>query len=251
MNKPPELDVRSAAARRRFYLSRARRLNTRGAGSDMDNLMEMPRTGSGVAHVVDAIFGDISVFLIDAFAVAAYAPERLPKDVCYFVAAKRYGDAQARLRAAKWNETRTLAFPDGALGLFGSAWTEDAGRKIDLLTSEQAWGLEAFAAPVSRDANGERVIPVPYLVLMKLDSARGIDQADLARILGRLSSEQVDDVIRIVERHYSDPSAADDVWQYHENGKREYETVACDADAELFAPPRRHVNVPERPRVPR
>ena len=51
-----------------------------------------------------------------------------------------------------------------------------------------------------------------------------IDQADLARILGRLSSEQVEDVIRTVQRHYHDPSAADDLRQYHEIGKWEYQT---------------------------
>ena len=101
------------------------------------------------------------------------------------------------------------------------------GQEIDLITSEQAWAGEAFAAPLARDPNGERAIPLAYLVLMKLDSARAIDQADLARVLGRLAPEQVEDVIRIVERHYRDPSAADDLRQYHEVGKWEYETDAA------------------------
>ena len=193
----------------------------------MQHLMEMARTPNGVARVIEPIFGDIPVFLVGAFAAAAYAPERYTKDVDYFVTADRYGDTQARLRAADWKQTRTLAFPNAALGLFGSAWTPNAGGpEIDLITSEQAWAREAFAAPVSRDTNGERVIPLAYLVLMKLDSARGIDQADLGRILGRLSAEQVEDVIRIVERHYRDPSAAEDLRQYHEIGKWEYETDA-------------------------
>jgi hypothetical protein len=61
---------------------------------------------------------------------------------------------------------------------------------------------------------------------MKLDSARVIDQADLARILGRLSAEHVEDVIRTVQHHYHDPSTADDLRQYHEIGKWEYETEA-------------------------
>jgi hypothetical protein len=100
----------------------------------------------------------------------------------------------------------------------------EGGQEIDLITSEQPWAREAFAVPVSRDANGQRVIPLAYLVLMKLDSSRAIDQADLSRILGRLSSERVEDVIRTVERHYHEPSAAEDLRQYHEIGKWEYET---------------------------
>lgn len=59
---------------------------------------------------------------------------------------------------------------------------------------------------------------------MKLASSRSIDQTELARILGRLPPEQVEDVIRTVERHYHDPSAAEDVRQYHKIGKWEYET---------------------------
>ncbi|HTW82843.1 MAG TPA: hypothetical protein VMD91_02105 [Candidatus Sulfotelmatobacter sp.] len=74
-----------------------------------------------------------------------------------------------------------------------------------------------------RDRNGERVIPLAYLVLMKLDSARAVDQGDLTRTLGRLDAEQVDAIVSIVERYYGDPAAADDVRQYHEVGRWEYE----------------------------
>ncbi len=204
----PQIDVSSAAARRRFFLGRALRLNTRGSGSDMSRLMELPRTANGAGRVVEAIFGDVPVFLVGAFAAAAYAPERYTKDVGYFVAAEHYEDARSRLRAGEWKMTRALAFPNAALGLHGSAWApRDGGQEIDLITSAQAWAREAFAVPASRDANGEHVIPLAYLVLMELDSSRAIDQADLARMLGRLSSERVEDVIRTVERHYHDPSA--------------------------------------------
>lgn len=178
--------------------------------------------------MVEPIFGDVPVFLVGAFAAAVYAPERYTKDVDYFVAADRYEDAQARLRNCAWKKTRTLTFPNAALGLYGSAWTpRDGGQEIDLITSDQAWAGDAFLAPISRDANGQRVIPLAYLVLMKLDSARAVDQADLARVLGRLSADQVEDVIGIVQRHYHDPSAADDLRQYHEIGKWEYETDAA------------------------
>jgi hypothetical protein len=150
-----QIDVSSAAARRRFFLSRARRLNARGAGSEMRLLMAMPRTANGIVRIVEAIFGDIPVFLVGAFAAAAYAPERYSNDIGYFVAAQRYDGAQARLLASDWKKTRTLMFPNAGLGLYGSAWAPPAsGQEIDLITSEQAWAREAFAAPVSYAVNG-------------------------------------------------------------------------------------------------
>lgn len=191
----------------------------------MRRLMEVPRSTNGDHRVLESIFGDVPVFLIGAFAAAVYAPERYTKDVDYFVTAERYDDAQDCLRSRGWKVARTLVFPNAGLGLRGTVWTpRGGGQEIDLITSEQGWAAEAFAAPVSRTANGERVIPLAYLVLMKLDSARAIDQADLARILGRLSANELDVVIGTVERHYNDPSAADDLRQYHEIGKWEYET---------------------------
>jgi hypothetical protein len=225
MHERFRVDVTSAASRRRFFLSRAARLNTRGTGSDMRVLMEMPRTKIGAERVVEAIFGDVPVFLIGAHAAAAYAPERSTNDVDYFVAADHYEDAQARLHAGGWKQTRTLTFMNAVLGLHGSAWApHDAGLEIDLITSDQPWVQEAFGAPVARNANGDRVIPLAYLVLMKLDSARAIDQADLSRMLGRVSPQTLEGIIRIVQRHYGDPSAAEDLRQYHELGKWEYET---------------------------
>ena len=41
---------------------------------------------------------------------------------------------------------------------------------------------------------------------MKLDSARGIDQGDLTRMLGRLSASEIERTVRIVERHHGDPT---------------------------------------------
>jgi hypothetical protein len=58
---------------------------------------------------------------------------------------------------------------------------------------------------------------------MKLDSARSTGQGDLQRMLGLLGAEAVEEIIAIVERHYGDPAAADDLRQYHEIGRWEYD----------------------------
>jgi hypothetical protein len=58
---------------------------------------------------------------------------------------------------------------------------------------------------------------------MKLDSARGVDQGDLTRMLGRLEDSEVEAIARIVERHSHDPQAADDARQYALLGRMEWE----------------------------
>lgn len=58
---------------------------------------------------------------------------------------------------------------------------------------------------------------------MKLDSARGVDQGDLTRMLGRLEDSEIEAIVRIVDRHSHDPQAGDDVRQYAFLGRLEWE----------------------------
>jgi hypothetical protein len=67
-------------------------------------------------------------------------------------------------------------------------------------------------------------MPLPYLVLMKIDSARGVDQGDLTRLLGRIDAPSVEAIVTIVERHYGKGLIADDVRQYAEIGRWEYDS---------------------------
>ena len=57
---------------------------------------------------------------------------------------------------------------------------------------------------------------------MKIDSARGIDQGDLTRMLGRVDDDELKRIVTIVDRHSHDPQAADDVRQYAVLGKLEW-----------------------------
>ncbi len=97
-------------------------------------------------------------------------------EIDYFTVGERFAQAEAHLAAGGWKRLRTLIFPNARLGLFGSAWRPaERGREIDLIASDAPWASAAFAAPMSYDRNGRRVIPLPFLALMKLDSARGVD----------------------------------------------------------------------------
>lgn len=199
------------------------RLQTRGSGSDLRRLMEAPRANS--AAMASNLFGDIPVMLIGAHAANAYMPPRHTKDVDFLVPQERLADVEALLQAAGWTKSRDLFFPNAKLGLAGSAWhCSEPEQEIDIITSAQPWVEAAFHAPVSQDQNGARVLPLPFLVLMKLDSARTTDQGDLSRMLGRLSDNEIDHVVTVVARYYDDAQAADDIRQYALIGRWEYET---------------------------
>jgi hypothetical protein len=68
---------------------------------------------------------------------------------------------------------------------------------------------------------------------MKIDSARGIDQGDLTRMLGRLDEEQVEEIVRIVGRYVHDAQAADDVRQYALLGRMEWDSHARRRDGSV------------------
>ena len=184
----------------------------------------MSRRPPRLAIVPREVFDEIPAMLIGAHAAAAYAPARQTDDIDFIVEHARFAEAEAKLIASGWKKTTSLGFPGTSLGLYGSAWQHENGMDLDIMSSPQAWCQEAFDASVSRDPNGARVLPLPYLILMKLDSARGVDQGDLTRILGRLNDAEVERVVALVERHYTDRQVAEDIRQYATIGRWEWET---------------------------
>lgn len=216
----PRLDPSSAASRRRFFIERAFRMRTRGSGSDLTRLLAQP-----LKNPVDmAVLDGIPAMLIGAHAAAAYAPARMTADVDIVVPAEHYAEAEAKMRADGWENVNELIFHGSRLGLRGGAWAKPGIEEKDLMTSEQPWLREAFAHEAVLRSDGLRVIPRDFLILMKLDSARGIDQGDLNRILGRMSPEEVEQTAVVVARHYHDDQVVEDLRQSAEIGRWEYET---------------------------
>ncbi len=189
--------------------------------------------------MIEEIFQDQPVCFIGAHAAAAYAPERMTNDVGCFTTFNAYEVATGLLQASGYRKDGDLKFLTIALGLFGSRWlAKDGVQPLDLISTEQAWAIEAFREPAQFTKEGDRVIPLAYLVLMKLDAARSIDQGDLSRMLGRLSDAELDIVSTVVEKYYGhDPAALEDVRQYAEVGRWEYETEGQIVDRSIVDPP--------------
>lgn len=214
------LDFSQASARRRFFLERGLRKRPVGSGSNLERLMKIPRD----LHWIDTneLFGDIPTVVVGGVATRIYSPERATKDIDLLVDHTRFAEASDKLGKAGYQKDDTLFFPNASLGLYGEAWFKGASH-IDLLSTPQKWGKKALVKPVI-DPTGLPIIRLPYLVLMKFDSARAQDQADLSRMLGRLSEEECEELIREVARHSNDPSFADDVRQYAQLGRWEWES---------------------------
>jgi len=210
----------TAKGRRRFYLDVGLRKRPTGSGSNMETLMQSEREKLFID--MESLFGDIPAAVVGGVATRAYSPERKTKDIDVLVDHARYDDAVAGLPPLGWRNDGELYFPNSLLGLYGSAWLKD-GRKLDVLATDQVWAEEALSQK-AYDQTGLRVIGLPYLVLMKIDSARGIDQGDLTRMLGLLDDAEVERVVAVVARHYRDPHGAEDVRQYAQLGKLEYWT---------------------------
>lgn len=191
--------------------------------------MELPRGEAPVS--LDDLFGDLPVMVIGGVATRAYAPERQTKDIDVMVEHERFAGATSTLAAHGWKKNVDRLFPNASLGLYGEAWERD-GKLLDIISTDQEWGREAFGTASTFDATGLRVIPLAYLTLMKIDSARGIDQGDLTRMLGRLDDEQIEAIAAIVDRHAHDPQAAEDVRQYAALGRMEWDSHRSPTDTQ-------------------
>ncbi|MFO7536883.1 MAG: hypothetical protein R6X32_02350, partial [Chloroflexota bacterium] len=90
----------------------------------------------------------------------------------------------------------------------------------DLIFGKQQWLDEALAKR-QQDPAGYPVLALPYLVLMKLDVSRSQDVADISRMLGWASSEDLEGVREVIA-HYS-PLDSEDLESMIYLGQKEQE----------------------------
>ncbi|MHB8141835.1 MAG: hypothetical protein ACYDHD_11405 [Vulcanimicrobiaceae bacterium] len=221
------IDITDASARRRFYLSRSLRKHPIGAGSNLSALMALPRIPLPMNFA--ELFQNEPWCLIGGVATRAYMPERTTRDIDILVAHPATIDKI--LRDNTWTYDQELFFPNTTLALCGTSYHKDH-IVLDVFSSEQTWVAEALRTP-TYDQTGVRVAPLAYLVLMKIDSARGVDQGDLQRMLGRVNDSQLNDIVAIIEKYSHDPQAADDVRQYAQLGRWERQQPQRNHDLDI------------------
>jgi hypothetical protein len=173
----------------------------------------------GTWNEVDVLEG-IPYAVIGGVATRAYMPERTTADLDLLVEPENVEPALRQLEAKGYEpRSRPLAFFDTRLGLSGCRLL--GARPIDLLSSTQAWVHQAVRETRS-DRIGLPVVALPYLVLLKLDASRGVDQGDLTRMLGFASEEDLNRVREVVARWL--PADREDLEQYIAIGRFEVGT---------------------------
>lgn len=139
---------------------------------------------------------DIPWIIAGAVATRAYMPERVTKDLDILVRRADGDEVQERLEEAGYTYVTELAIP-------GFLMRSPEGVEVDVILGEYPWLDEALANP-HEDPAGYPVLDLPYLVLMKMVSYRLQDTADLSRMLGLASDEELDRVREVVARYAPD-----------------------------------------------
>lgn len=154
----------------------ARRHQRAGAGSLPAFLAQ--RTVEMAWTDLTPILAPIHWAVVGAAATRLYMPERITRDLDVAIQAEDAHAARKKLADARFVH-------QGDLSIGGSTWQSPDGQWIDVIEAREAWWRDALtAAQSNRDAQGLPILPLPYLVLMKFQSGRAQDVADVTRMLG-------------------------------------------------------------------
>ncbi|MBI4492411.1 MAG: hypothetical protein HY690_06420 [Chloroflexi bacterium] len=150
--------------------------------------MQWPDPGVALKGVLWAVVG--------AVATRQYMAERQTQDLDIAVARSDARTVRSRLRRAGYTYLGELK-----KDVVGSSWRAPSGQDVDVVEIEAEWWPQAAEeAQQNRDPAGLPILPLPYLVLMKLEASRAIDVADLARMLGQADRPMLERVRAVVGR---------------------------------------------------
>ena len=150
--------------------------------------------------------------VVGGLATRLYMQERMTLDADILVLAGDLPVAETALAGAGFVRR-------GALTVGGSTWTAPDGSPLDLIAPDQPWVAEALELSVA-GPDGLQYISLPYLVLMKLQSGRMQDLADIGRMLGGADDEQLAGTREVVMRYA--PADSEDLDSMIRLGKLEH-----------------------------
>jgi hypothetical protein len=149
--------------------------------------------------------------VVGAAATRLYMPERVTQDLEVIILAEDASRAREKLADAGF-------IYHGELSIGGSIPQKDAGRSawispdekmIDVIEGHERWWGDALReAQANRDAQGLPILPLHYLVLMKFQSGRVQDIADITRMLGQADQATLEPV-RALFKKYAPSDLAD------------------------------------------
>jgi hypothetical protein len=165
---------------------------------------------SALAGVPHAVIGGV--------AANAYMAPRLTRDLDVGVLPERLVEAEAALGSAGWRRGAPVQPTDPHLS--GWTWVSVEGHELDLFAMRQPWASAALRETRTDPRTGLPTLPMVHVVLMKMAVSRTTDIADLTRVLGGRSEEELREV-RDAVRRFGGPDDVDDLEQLIALGKLE------------------------------
>ena len=131
--------------------------------------------------------------MVGGVATRVYMPERMTKDMDILVHQADGEKAIKKLEGAGYRVLADLAIP-------GCSMLSPDGIEVDILFGNYPWLKEALTN-TRDDAAGYPTIGLPYLTILKMAAQRAQDWADVSRMLGWASEEDLDEVRAVVKRY--------------------------------------------------
>jgi hypothetical protein len=192
-------DVRTA--RRKLFIRLGQKHRRPGLGSSREFLAR---------RTADMLWPNLTEVLQSHYAVVGgvatrlYMPERLTRDLDVVVAGRDADFVRKKLQDSGFKLISQLAL------IAGSTWLAPNGQEVDVIEGQEAWWPEAIqAAQANRDPQGQPVLTLPWLVLMKYKSGRSQDLADIDRMIGQADDETINAIRNVFARHL--PTESDDL----------------------------------------
>jgi hypothetical protein len=202
---------------RRAVIEMAVRRQRRGYGSQLSSL-EQNTFVQPWWRGVEATLAQVPHVVIRAAAANAYMAPRFTQDLDIGVLPADLERAEAALEAAGWRGG--LATEPSDPHLRGRTWRSDDGHEVDLFEMRHPWAAAALRDARPEPRTGLPTLPVAYVVLMKMTVSRTIDIADLTRVLGGRSEEELE-AVRAAVRQFGGPDDLDDLEQLIALGRLE------------------------------
>lgn len=178
----------------RRLIEMAKRRQRPGTGSSKEFLEK--RTALLEWVDLEPVLGSISWAVVGGVSTRMYMPERATQNLDILISAT---DSEVVLSCLK-NHGFTCA---GPLKLIpGTTWKAPNGEVLVVMEGSEEWVSTALkAAKSNRDVAGLPILPLPYLVLMKLFSSRLQDISDVVQMLGHADDALLSQVRAVVARY--------------------------------------------------
>jgi hypothetical protein len=149
-----------------------------------------PNLTSVLVPVLYAVVGGVATRL--------YMPERMTKDLDVVIALP---DAEL----VRKKRASGFVFVSELNLIRGSTWRAPNGQDIDVIDGEDVWWHEVIlSAQANRDAQGQPVLTLPLLVLMKYIAGQAQDLADIDRLIGQTDDGTVAAIRQFFDRFLPD-----------------------------------------------